>query len=244
MNGGYEMKVRPTLKWVGLFGTRIMNWRGLLVSAQSKHPTEKGLREKHGKWEYRFRFKGRLYSQVTDFGAVPENVLKAQALRAVHIEQVKAGKQLTKRSNVAFREAISHFIRWYLSEHPRGGKCKWAQALMSSFQYYVEQQESSLAEIGPAQLEAFKVWRRENQIHDNTLHKQLLLIRKFFQHARKHGWTTGDPFAQGLDIEVKIPAELDSDAMHVLSPEEEERYLTAAKLESVDLYDVAVIMLV
>jgi hypothetical protein len=42
-------------------------------------------------------------------------------------------------------------------------------------------------DIGPAEMEAFKMWRRENNIHNNTLHKQLLLIRKFFQHARKHG---------------------------------------------------------
>ena len=214
------------------------------MRAQYKHTTEKVLREKRGKWEYRFRLKGRLYSQVTDLEAVPENVLQAQAQRAAHLEQVKAGKPVIRRSNVAIQEGISHFMRWYVSEHPRGGKCKWAHALMSSFQYYFEQQKCSLADIGPAQLEAFKMWRRENDIHNNTLHKQLLLIRKFFQHARKHGWIHGDPFAQGADIEVKIPSEEDSDVMHVLSPEEEEeRYLTAATQESMDLYDVAVIML-
>jgi integrase len=140
-------------------------------------------------------------------------------------------------------QAIAHFMRWYVSEHPRGGKCKWAYALMSSFEYYFEQQKCCLADIGPAELESFKMWRRENAIHNNTLHKQLLLIRKFFQHGRKHGWLSGDPFAQGLDVEVRIPTEQNSDAMHVLSPEEEERYLAAARQHSLDLYDVAVVML-
>lgn len=87
------------------------------------------------------------------------------------------------------------------------------------------------------------MWRRDNDIHDNTLHKQLLLIRKFFRHARKHGWINNDPFARGEDIEVKIPSEQESDAMHVLSPEEEDEYLKAAKQESADLYDIAAIML-
>lgn len=105
------------------------------MSAQFKHPTEKGLREKHGKWEYRFRLRGRLYSQVTDLKAVPENVLQAQAQRAAHIEQVTAGKAVIRRSNVPIHQGVSHFMRWYVSEHPRGGKCKWAHALMSSFQY-------------------------------------------------------------------------------------------------------------
>jgi integrase len=42
---------------------------------------------------------------------------------------------------------------------------------------------------------------------------------------------------------VKIPREQDSDAMRVLSPDEEVRYLTAAARESTDLADVATIML-
>jgi integrase len=213
------------------------------VSAQSRHPAEKGLREKNGKWEYRFTLKGKPYSQVTDFAAVAENVLKAQEQKAAHAAQLKSGKVVVKQISVSLDQAISHFMRWYLSEHPRGGKCKWAHALMASFRFYFEQEKRPLADIGPADLEGFKMWRRENDIHDNTLHKQLLLVRKFFQHARKHGWTTGDPFARGEDTEVKIPSEQDSDAMRVLSPEEEALYLAAARQESPDLADVATVMI-
>lgn len=36
------------------------------MSGQSKHPTEKGVREKNGKWEYRFYLNGQSYSRVTD----------------------------------------------------------------------------------------------------------------------------------------------------------------------------------
>ncbi|MBV9501043.1 MAG: site-specific integrase [Acidobacteriaceae bacterium] len=132
-------------------------------------------------------------------------------------------------------------MSWYRSEH-QNRKCKWAASLMASFQFYFEQTKCPLARIGPAQLEDFKMWRRENDIHDNTLRKQLLLLGQFFRYARKQGWTKGDPFAKGQDAEVKIPRELDSDAMRVLSPEEQLRYLRAAANETIDLADVATIM--
>jgi hypothetical protein len=205
------------------------------VNRQSKHPAEKGLREKNGKWEYRFTLKGKPYTQVTDFAAVPDNVLKAQEQKAAQIAQLKSGKVLVKQVNMSLGQAIPHFMRWYRSEHVRGGKCTWAQALMSSFQFYFEQARRPLVDIGPADLEAFKMWRRDNNIHDNTLHKQLLLIRKFFEHTRKHGWSLNDPFARGLDGEVKIPSEQESDAMWVLSPEEESLYLPRRKRASTSL---------
>jgi hypothetical protein len=44
---------------------------------------------------------------------------------------------------------------------------------------------------------------------------------------------------RGEDIEVKIPTEENSSAMHVLSIQEEARYLSAAKQQSMDLHDVA-----
>jgi site-specific recombinase XerD len=139
-------------------------------------------------------------------------------------------------------KAVAEFNLWYRSEHPRGGKCKWATSLMSSFQFYLEHLRLPLDKLTPGELERFKMWRRENDIHDNTLHKQMLLIRSFCTYGRKNGWIKGDPFAKGEDIEVKIPSEQESTAMRVLSLEEEARYLNAAKLESIDLFDVATIM--
>ncbi|MEX2261064.1 MAG: tyrosine-type recombinase/integrase [Bryobacteraceae bacterium] len=212
------------------------------MNVQSKHPTERGIREKNGKWEYRFTLNGQPYSRVTDLEAVPENILKVHAERTAHIEELKKGKPVIRRVITSLDHAIPKFMAWYRSEH-QNRKCKWAASLMASFQFYFEQTKCPLTRIGPAQLEDFKTWRRENAIHDNTLRKQLLLLRQFFRYARKQGWTKGDPFAQGEDAEVKIPREQDSDAMRVLSPDEEVRYLTAAARESIDLADVATIML-
>ena len=212
------------------------------MNARSKHPTERGLREKNGKWEYRFNLNGQTYSRVTDLEAVPENIVKAHAERTAHIEDLKKGKPVIRRVIASLDHAIPKFMCWYRSEH-QNRKCKWAASLMASFQFYFEQTKCPLTRIGPAQLEDFKTWRRENDIHDNTLRKQLLLLRQFFRYARKQGWTKGDPFAQGEDAEVKIPREQNSDAMRVLSPDEEAQYLAAAARESIDLADVATIML-
>jgi integrase len=216
--------------------------RDISVNEHSKHPTERGLREKNGKWEYRFTQNGQHYSRVTDLEAVPENILKAHAERAAHIDELKKGKRVIRRVITSLDHAVPKFMSWYRSEH-QNRKCKWAASLMASFQFYFEQTKCPLTRIGPAQLEDFKTWRRENGIHDNTLRKQLLLLGQFFRYARKQGWTMGDPFAKGEDAEVRIPREQDSEAMHVLSPEEEVLYLRAAARESVDLADVATIML-
>lgn len=241
MNGASAAKGQLTPKWADSFATRNMKFRGISVSAQSKHPTERGLREKNGKWEYRFNLSGQPYSRVTDLEAVPENIVKAHAERLAHIEELKKGKPVIRRVITSLDHAVPKFMSWYRSEH-QNRKCKWAASLMASFQFYFEQTKCPLARIGPAQLEDFKTWRRENDIHDNTLRKQLLLLGQFFRYARKQGWTKGDPFAKGEDAEVKIPREQESDAMRVLSPEEEIRYLAAARKETPDLADVATIM--
>lgn len=207
---------------------------------QSKHASEKGLRERAGKWEYRFQYKGKPFSLVTDLAAVPENILAAQALKALHQAELRKGKKFFRVVSVDLAQAVPKFMAWYRSEHGNG-KCKWAASLMASFQYWCEESRVPLPKLGPAQMEDFKQWRRSTSIKDNTLRKQLLLLGQFFRYCRKQGWMDSDPFAKGQDAEVKIPAEQDSDAMRVLSPAEEVKYLAAAK-ECQDLIDVATIM--
>jgi integrase len=213
------------------------------VSKPSKHPTEKGLREKNGKWEYRFSRRGRRYSQVTDLAAIPETISEAQAIRLNHIAEIKAGKGIFRLVPVPLHQAVAHFMRWYRDEHPRGGACKWAASLMASFQFYFEQNRLRLEDIGPAEIEEFKAWRRQTRIHDNTLRKQLILLSQFFAHARKHRWMQHDPMARGTESEVKVPAERESTAMYVLSLDDERAYLAAAAKINQDLADVATIML-
>src|SRR5215831_6489752 len=78
-------------KWADSFAIWSMKSRGISVNAQSKHPTERGLREKNGKWEYRFNLNGQPYSRVADLEAVPEDIVKAHAERTAHIEELRKG---------------------------------------------------------------------------------------------------------------------------------------------------------
>ncbi|MGA7411711.1 MAG: tyrosine-type recombinase/integrase [Bryobacteraceae bacterium] len=211
------------------------------MNARSKHPSERGIREKNGRWEYRFKVRGKIHSRVTDLKAVPENVLAAQSQKVAHLEALRKGKRFIRQVSLDLDQAIQKFIAWYRSEH-RNRKCGWAASLLASFQFYFEQRSCLLSRIGSGELENFKMWRRENGIHDNTLRKQLLLLDQFFKYSRKQGWTDNDPFARGDDDEVKIPTEQDSGLMRVLSPKEEGRYLSSAKQFSMDLADVVTII--
>lgn len=105
------------------------------MNVQSKHPTQKGLRAKNGRREYRFKLNRKPYSRVTDLEAVPEPFIRRVITPLDH--------------------AVPKFISWYRSEH-ENRKCKWAASLMASFQFYFEQTNCPLALIGPAQLEDFK----------------------------------------------------------------------------------------
>lgn len=205
----------------------------------AKHPTEKGLRKKRNKWEYRFKWQGRVYSGPTGLAATLENINEAQRLRHAALECLQRGGEIgIREKKVALSEAVGNFVTWYKGEHPNGDG-KWAPSMMNSFQFFfTEIHPRAIAQLKPADIEAFKQWRRETNIHSNTLRKQLILLRQFFTYARKHGWLSSDPLA-----EVKIPSEQGSDIMHVLSPAEEETYLKAAGELSLDLADVATIML-
>jgi integrase len=208
---------------------------------QSKHASEIGLRPRAGKWAYRFKFKGEPFSGTTDLLAVPENVLAAQAIKQAHIDELRKGKKPPRHISVSLDQAVVKFIVHYRAEH-QNRKCKWAVSLMASFQYYFTSMRCLLPRIGAVELEDFKQWRRENSIGDCTLRKQLILIAQFFKYARKHGWTKGNPFDKDNDDCVTIPAEPESDVMRIFKPAEESAYLTAAKQESQDLYDICVIM--
>lgn len=59
------------------------------MSGPWKHPNGKGLRAKNGEWEYRLYLNGQSFSRVTNLEAVPENIVRAQAERAAHIEELK-----------------------------------------------------------------------------------------------------------------------------------------------------------
>jgi integrase len=212
------------------------------VSEQSKRPTEKGLRNRGGKWEYRFKLHGKPYSRITDLEAEERNVLAAQAQKMAHMEELRKGKRVFARPiSAPLDQAVPRFLAWYRGEH-ENRKCKWAASLMASFQFYFEQARIPLVRINAGDLENFKQWRRDDQIHDNTLRKQLLLLRQFFRYARKQGWTKAHPFAKDDDDNVRIPSEKESDAMHVLSVAEERRYIDAARALCADLADVATIM--
>jgi integrase len=185
--------------------------------------------------------------------ASPANVPEAYRLRQLAIDEAtseksKAPKRPPKIEEIALNLAVEQFFEFYCSEH-KNRPCKWAKSLLSAFTFYFTDPATfcPLSKIDASKMEDFKVWRRGNPVHDNTLRKNLLLIGQFFSYARKKGWIVGDPFtfvdASGHQDKVKIPAEdKTSQVWHILTPTEEKTYLAAAaSLRNLDLFDTATI---
>lgn len=215
----------------------------------------KGLRIQNGEFSYRFKLNGQQHTGTTGLLAIAANIIGAHDKLVGAMNDAKnpkliklKEKELKQDSKRTVHEALEEFKPFYRGEN--GNKpCKWAMSLLNGIDYYfgpMQRQERTVCSLGPGDLEAFKTWRRGNDIHDHTIRKQLLLADQFFAFCRKNGWMTHDPFAaDNPDLKVKIPTEkkFGTGAMYVLSVEEEKRYREATRvLGKTDLLDVTTIM--
>ena len=86
---------------------------------------ERDLREKNGKWKYRFELNDQPLFGVTDVEAVPKDIVKAHAERTAHIEELKKGKTVIRQVITSVDHGIPSFVPWYRSEH-QNRESKWA----------------------------------------------------------------------------------------------------------------------
>ena len=221
------------------------------TAPETKYP---GLRARNGKWHFRYSANDVPKAGFTTLDASPANVPEAYRLRQLAIDEASGKNKVSKRppkiEEISLKVAMDQFFEFYRSEH-KNRPCKWAKSLLSAFTFYFTDPATfcPVSNFGPSQMEDFKVWRRANPVHDNTLRKNLLLVDQFFSYARKKGWLAGDPFtfvdASGHEDKVKIPTEDKTcQVWHILTPTEEKNYLAAAaSLRSLDLFDTATIEL-
>ena len=112
------------------------------MSGQSKHPTERGLREKNGKWEYRFNLNGQPYSRVTDLEAVPENILAGGSLPVLAKILGHADLSLLMRYVHPAQEDMDRAMEWY-----------WKTQKPELENMLVEYEDgNNRSEVGPGQL--------------------------------------------------------------------------------------------
>ena len=194
----------------------------------------KGIRERYGRWEYRFMFAGQKVQVLTDLRATKRNLATARKLRDEHRQQV-LGMKVPLVGAVSFAEAADRFVHWSEMEHREHPNTARRQAVsLASLKEFLGHRR--LDQITLGDLDHFKTWRRENDIKEVTIRHDLLALSQLFQLGQRHGWCHGNPVR-----DLKLPSDEQSRNETVLSDEEEKKYFEAASYHQ-NLFDVGRLM--
>jgi integrase len=204
------------------------------------------LRNRGGKWHYRFNFQGREYAATTDLAATERNKTKAQEQELEHRSALREGRQPQRVIRVRqFSDAAKDFLDWTkveYREHPNSAR-RLAVSFASAVVFF---DKKPVSLINAGEIEKYKVWRLTERkdgdkvilpVRDITLRHDLHALSTFFGYAIKQGWTHYNPIR-----DVDIPSDADAVRIHVLTPKEEQEYFKRAAKHP-DLYDVGRLML-
>lgn len=196
------------------------------------------LRNRGGRWHYRFKMDGKEYNGSTGLDATKRNQREAQRIESDHLRALREGRNPSHRVIVRqFSDAVKDFLLWAAveyREHPNSAR-RLKTSLASAAQFFSAEPVSLLDD---GRIESYKAWRvREHQVKDITLRHDLHALSKFFGYAIKQHWTNENPVRR-----VAIPSDENAVRMHVLTVAEERLYFArAAKMP--DLHDVGRIIL-
>lgn len=197
-----------------------------------------GLRERNGKWNWRFMLDGQKYSGATDLDATKRNETKALQVEQEYRQALLEGRRPSRRIQVRrFNDAAVEFLEWAKTEcreHPNSAK-----RLKSSFASLTEFfGDVPVSLIDDGQIDKFKERRRaEHKVRDITLRHDLHALSKFFGYAIKQHWTRGNPVCT-----VTIPSDSDAIREHILTDKEEKTYFERAAKHP-DLHDLGRLMI-
>ncbi|MGC2614406.1 MAG: tyrosine-type recombinase/integrase [Terracidiphilus sp.] len=196
------------------------------------------LRERSGKWHFRFRLDGKRYEGTTGLAATSRNERKAQEMELDYRRALEEGRRPTRKVQVReFNDAVEDFLEWakaHYREHPNSYK-RIKTSLASAKEFFTN---TPVSLIDEAKVEEYKTWRiNEHEVRDITIRHDLHALSTFFRYAIRQRWTRENPIS-----DVDIPSDADAVRMHIITPAEEKIYFQrAAKFP--DLYDVGRVML-
>ena len=190
------------------------------------------LRNRGGKWHFRFNHDGKEYAGTTGLAATKQNVNQALQMEWEYRQALMEGRRPSRRIVVReFTVAADEFLGWAVGhyvEHPNSYK-RVATSFASLKEFFGKQPVSL---IDGARVEAYKTWRiKEHEVRPITLRHDLHALSKFFGYAIKQRWTRDNPVR-----EVDIPSDADAVRMHILTAAEEKEYFNRAR-KSKNLYD-------
>jgi hypothetical protein len=170
------------------------------------------LRERGGKWHYRFWAAGRWWTGSTELAATKRNEADAQTTEADARKLVKAGRSAEiKLTPKAFNEAADQFIEWAKGEH-RAKPNTWKRLRGSMTALKTFFGARPLHTITAGEVEDYKSWRRTGDdrleippVAEVSIRHDLHALGPLFRYGKKHRWCTVNPVE-----EVKIPSDLDA----------------------------------
>jgi len=195
---------------------------------------EKGIREKRGRWEFRFMVGGVRHTVLTDFAATARNLPAARRAMEEHLAKVILNAVLPGRP-VRFSEAAKQFLHWSKMEHQEHPNTAKRHAVsMASLTHFLGRKQ--VDEVTAGDLEGYKTWRRECGIKEVTIRHDLHAASQFFQYAVKARWAASNPVKL-----VEMPSDSESRNEKILSDAEEKAYFADAARNRV-LFDVGRLM--
>lgn len=202
------------------------------------------LRIKNGRSEYRFTIEGQpRVSKLTDLEATEQNRKRAERLERAHRDRIlKGAEQARKPKPILFSTAVTEFIKHCRVEH-KDHPSTADRVKVSMTSLLVMFGSRMVPSITKADVERYKVWRLDGDgetkgVKAITLRHDLDSLSKFFEWTIQMGYTTANP-ARG----VAKPSTENAVRMYILSYGEEFLYFEQALARSVDLHDVATIIL-
>lgn len=196
------------------------------------------IRNRGGKWHFRFNYDGKEYAGATGLAATKQNENLAREMEFEFRLKLREGKCPTRKILVRqFNDAAKDFLEWaegHYVEHPSSYD-RVATSFTSLKEFHGTEAVSLIDE---ARIEAYKTWRTKvHKVRPVTLRHDLHALSKFFGYAIKQHWTRENP-VKGVDI----PSDADAVRMHVLSLAEEKDYFTRAS-KNKNLYDAGRLLL-
>lgn len=180
-------------------------------------------------WHYQFEVRGQSYSGSTGLEGVESNRSAAENYaenlrQSILHPQPQVVASIEDPSRKPFTVAADQFSRWAEQVEYRGKRNTSARLRTSMASAKVFFGERPVGELDAGAIEAYKEFRiQEHQVRDITVRHDLHALSVFFRYAKKQRWAQANPVE-----EVKIPSDRDAVREHVVSAEEEQKYLEAA----------------
>lgn len=198
------------------------------------------LRERRGRWHYRFDLHGREYSGSTNYAATSQNRALAETVEFQARAQAAIAhnwkERVSRFTPMLIRDAVA---RWLEACRPdyTARPASWKRLCVSGARFIEAFGPRLVFEVAAAEAESFKLGRLAAGRSNNTVRNDLHAVSLFFQYAVRQGWCSDSPVSK-----VRKPPAKTSRPFHVLTAGEEAAYFAAAA-SNPNLFDVARLML-